>query len=135
MASENALERFVRKTRDLFAKEEDPEKRWTSLSPALAELLADPEVMDASKNWPECIAANGRAENLLFYEDPDFGFAVNGLTKGPARFGAPPRSTTTRTSTRCTGCWTATSASSATNGSTTVRSLTTPRSARQQICT
>jgi len=91
MPSENALERFVRKTRDLFAKEEDPEKRWTSLSPVLAELLADPEVMDASKDWPECIAANGRAENLLFYEDPDFGFAVNGLTKGPARFGALPR--------------------------------------------
>jgi predicted metal-dependent enzyme (double-stranded beta helix superfamily) len=91
MASENALERFVRRTRDLFAKEEDPEKRWSKLSPVLAELLADPEVMDASKNWPECVAANGRAENLLFYEDPDFGFAVNGLTKGPSRFGGLPR--------------------------------------------
>jgi len=91
LASENALERFVRKTRDLFGKEQDPEQRWTSLSPVLAELLTDPEVLAASKSWPECIAANGRAENLLFYEDPDFGFAVNGLTKGPARFGTLPR--------------------------------------------
>ena len=22
-------------------------------------------------------------ENLLFYEDPDYGFAINGLDKGP----------------------------------------------------
>ena len=80
MTSENALERFVRKTRELFAAEPDPERRWTSLSPALAELLADPEVLDASKSWPDCVAADGRAENLIFYEDPEFGFAINGLT-------------------------------------------------------
>ena len=91
MATENALERFVRQTRELFAAETDPEKRWTALSPVLAELLADPEVVEASKNWPECIAAEGRAENLLFYEDPDYGFAVNGLTKGSSRFGVLPR--------------------------------------------
>ena len=91
MATENALERFVRKTRELFAGEADPEKRWTSLSPVLAELLAAPEVVEASKNWPECVAADGRAENLLFYEDPDYGFAVNGLTKGPSRYGARQR--------------------------------------------
>jgi len=91
MPSENALERFVRRTRELFAAEHDPERRWTALSPVLAELLADPEVLEASKNWPECVPADGRAENLLFYEDPDFGFAINGLTKGGARAGARPR--------------------------------------------
>jgi hypothetical protein len=82
---QNALERFVEKTRALFAEESDPEKRWTQLEPALAELLADPEVKEASKRWPDCVPAEGRAENLLFYEDPDYGFAVNGLTKGVAR--------------------------------------------------
>ena len=82
---QNALERFVEKTRALFAEESDPEKRWTQLRPALAELLADPEVKEASKRWPDCVPADGRAENLLFYEDPDYGFAVNGLTKGVAR--------------------------------------------------
>ena len=84
---QNALERFVEKTRALFARESDPEKRWTQLSPALAELLADPEVKAASKHWPDCVPRDGRAENLLFYEDPDYGFAVNGLTKGEARQG------------------------------------------------
>jgi len=91
MSSENALERFVRQTREIFAAEPDPERRWTSLSPVLAELLADPEVLEASKSWPECVPADGRAENLIFYEDPDFGFAINGLTKGPSRNGARPR--------------------------------------------
>ena len=90
MGTENALERFVRKTRELFAMEADPAKRWTSLGPVLAELLADPEVVEASKNWPECVFADGRAENLLFYEDPDYGFAVNGLTAGAARLGSRP---------------------------------------------
>ena len=88
---ENALERFVRKTRELFAREQDLEKRWTALTPILGELLADPEVLEASKDWPDCVPADGRAENLLFYEDPDFKFAVNGLTKGDARQGGRAR--------------------------------------------
>ena len=88
---QNALERFIEKTRELFAKEPDLEKRWTALAPVLAELIADPEVLEASKSWPDCVPADGRAENLLFYEDPDYGFAINGLTKGAARQGGRAR--------------------------------------------
>lgn len=89
--TDNALDRFVRETRELFAKEADPEKRWPALKPILAKLLSDPEVMAASKQWPDCVPAEGRAENLLFYEDPDYGFAINGLTKGQARQNAQTR--------------------------------------------
>lgn len=89
--SENALDLFIRKTRALFAREPDLDRRWNALRPILAELLADPEVVAAAKNWPDCVPANGRAENLLFYEDPDYGFAINGLTKGEARHGQTPR--------------------------------------------
>ena len=39
--SENPMERFVRKTRVLFAQEPDLDKRWNSLRPILAELLAE----------------------------------------------------------------------------------------------
>lgn len=84
----NALDRFVSETHELFAAEPDPEKRWTALSPILAKLLSDPEVVEASKHWPDCVPAEGRAENLLFYEDDEYGFAINGLTKGAARQGA-----------------------------------------------
>ena len=38
--SENAKDRFIRKTRELFAKEADLDKRWNALRPILAELLA-----------------------------------------------------------------------------------------------
>lgn len=79
VGTENALDRFIHKTRDLFAREPNPERRWTSLSPILAELLSDPDVIAASKKWPDCVHRDGRAENLLFYEDPDYKFAVNGL--------------------------------------------------------
>jgi len=89
--NQNALERFVASTRELFAKEPDLDKRWTALTPILAELLADPEVLEAAKGWPDCVPRDGRAENLLFYEDPDYGFAVNGLTKGSARQGQRAR--------------------------------------------
>lgn len=87
----NPLERFVSKTRELFAREPELERRWAALSPILAELLADPEVLEASKGWPDCVLKEGRAENLLFYEDPDYKFAVNGLTKGTDRQGQRAR--------------------------------------------
>ena len=87
----NALERFIEKTRTLFAAESDMDKRWTALTPILAEMLADPDVREASKSWPDCVPRDGRAENLLFYEDADFGFAINGLTKGTARDGVRAR--------------------------------------------
>ena len=89
--TENPLERFVRKTRELFAREPELENRWSALAPVLAELLADSKILEASKGWPDCVPADGRAENLLFYEDPDYGFAVNGLTKGDARQGGRSR--------------------------------------------
>jgi predicted metal-dependent enzyme (double-stranded beta helix superfamily) len=83
--TQNAMDRFVAKTRDLFAEVGDEAQRWEYLRPILAELLADPEVQEACKRWPDCVARDGRAENLLFYEDPDYGFVINGLTKGGSR--------------------------------------------------
>ncbi|TAK03394.1 hypothetical protein EPO44_07420 [bacterium] len=80
--SDSAFSRFITSTRRLFAEEKDVEKRWEKLAPLLRELLADPKVREQSKSWPEC-AHKERADNLLFYEDPDFGFVINGLTKNP----------------------------------------------------
>jgi hypothetical protein len=68
----------------------DLDERWNALRTILAELLADPEMIAASKRWPDCVPAHGRAENLLFYVDPDYGFAINGLTKGTSRQGEQP---------------------------------------------
>ena len=77
--TETSLDRFIARTREWFAKEADPERRWNAMGPILAELLADPAVVVASKRWPDCHVVDNRAENLLFYEDPDYKFVINGL--------------------------------------------------------
>ncbi len=92
----NAFERFINKTRELFAREPDLDKRWAALPPILKELLADPEVREASKGWPvPGLTPNSgerRAGNLLFYEDPDYGFVINGqIHEASQRQGEPQR--------------------------------------------
>ena len=82
--TEIAVNRFIASTRELFAAEQDSEERWRKLGPALQALLADPDFKVNSKDWPFCIPTD-RAENLLFYEDPDYGFVINGLVKQPDR--------------------------------------------------
>jgi predicted metal-dependent enzyme (double-stranded beta helix superfamily) len=79
------MDRFVAKTRDLFAEESDTDRRWELLRPVLAELLADPETLEASKKWPDTTFRDGRAENLLFYVDPDYGFAINASVRSADR--------------------------------------------------
>ena len=81
--SQSAMQKFVASTRDLFAAESDPAKRWAQMSPLLQELLTDPSIREQSKNWPDCSQGSERAENLLFYEDPDYKFVINGLIKAP----------------------------------------------------
>jgi predicted metal-dependent enzyme (double-stranded beta helix superfamily) len=83
MAGPTALQRFIASARQLHAEEKDPAKRWEKMAPLLAALLADPFVREQSKTWPNC-SQSERAENLLFYEDPDYKFVINGLVKAPA---------------------------------------------------
>ncbi len=83
-STQTAQERFIRQMRELFAREPDPDKRWDAVPALLKQLLADPNVRAASHRWPvpsQVLAAEPgqhRAGNLLFYEDPDYGFVING---------------------------------------------------------
>ena len=76
--NQNALDRFIGKARELCGREPDLDKRWEGLRPILTELLKDPEVREASKSWPSPGMVDGRGGNLIFYEDPDYGFVING---------------------------------------------------------
>ena len=40
--SQSAVKKFIDSTRELFAAEADPAKRWAKMPPILQELLADP---------------------------------------------------------------------------------------------
>jgi len=77
-----AVQKFIASARQLCAEEKDPVKRWQNMAPLLQDLLADPAVREQSKNWPTC-SQSDRAQNLLFYEDPDYKFVINGLIKAP----------------------------------------------------
>jgi len=81
--SQSAVQKFIADARALFAVESDPAKRWERMSPLLQELLADASIRAQSKSWPDCSQGSERAENLLFYEDPDYKFVINGLIKAP----------------------------------------------------
>jgi predicted metal-dependent enzyme (double-stranded beta helix superfamily) len=81
--SQSAVQKFIADARALFADESDPAKRWERMSPLLQELLADASIRAQSKSWPDCSQGSERAENLLFYEDPDYKFVINGLIKAP----------------------------------------------------
>ena len=81
--SQSAVQKFIDATRALFAVESDAAKRWQKMSSLLEELLANPAIKEQSKSWPDCSQGSERAENLLFYEDPDYKFVINGLIKAP----------------------------------------------------
>jgi len=83
MGSQSAVQKFIASARQLHAQESDPKTRWEKMTPLLRELLADPSVKEQSTKWPDCAQGGERAENLLFYEDPDYRFVINGLIKAP----------------------------------------------------
>jgi predicted metal-dependent enzyme (double-stranded beta helix superfamily) len=78
----SALQKFIESARKLHAEENDLAKRWRKMTPLLQELLADPSIREQSKSWPTCSQAD-RAQNLLFYEDTNYQFVINGLIKAP----------------------------------------------------
>ena len=107
--TQNALDRFVRETRDLFARESRSREALDAAGPDPRRAARRPRGGRGSKNVAGLRACvDGRVENLLFYEDPDYKFAINGLVvERAAGYGAGAASTTTRTSTRSTACSTA----------------------------
>ena len=79
-----AFEKFIRDLRAAWAELPDMQERMKRGQKLLEELVKDESLRQVSKNWP---STEGR-KNLLFYEDPDYGFAVNGVVRVPGRKGS-----------------------------------------------
>ena len=82
-----AVERFIESLRRLHHNEPDERARWEQAAQALKDLLADPGLKDHARQWPTSpakLGLEGKHANLLFYEDADHGFVINGLIKRPA---------------------------------------------------
>jgi predicted metal-dependent enzyme (double-stranded beta helix superfamily) len=79
-----AFEKFIQELRATWSELPDTEARMRKSTRLLEELVKDPTLKDASKSWP---STEGR-KNLLFYEDPDYHFAINGVVRVPGRKGS-----------------------------------------------
>lgn len=79
-----AFEKFIQELRAAWARLPDMESRMKKGQELLAELVKDPRLRAISNSWP---STEGR-KNLLFYEDPDYGFAINGVVRVPGRKGS-----------------------------------------------
>jgi predicted metal-dependent enzyme (double-stranded beta helix superfamily) len=78
------FEQFIQDLRAAWAEVPDMEARMKKGQQLLEALVKDEGLRQASKSWP---STEGR-KNLLFYEDPDYGFAVNGVVRIPGRKGS-----------------------------------------------
>jgi len=74
---------FIDAVRDLFTKGLEETELWNQIGGKLRTLLTSPELQTHTKTWPDTKIGNGPPSNLLFYEDPDFGFVMNALVKSP----------------------------------------------------
>ena len=82
MSPSRLLRRIVDPVRRLCTADMPEPERWARISEVLEAALADPELQAAAMAWPKSHdRTNNRYTNLLFYEDPDFGFVINGLVK------------------------------------------------------
>ncbi len=71
--------RFIEDLRAVWAELPDDESRMKKARGLLESLVGDDGLRAHSETWP---STEGR-RNLLFYEDPDYGFAIRQL--GPHR--------------------------------------------------
>ena len=76
-----AARRFVDQIRALYAQDLGPNILWSKIKDAMGPLLADPSLKKSSKTWPLTVEGAPKVKNLLFYEDPDFGFVFNATVR------------------------------------------------------
>src|SRR5579885_555595 len=72
------FERFISDMRALWAAEPDLESRMRGGKALLEALVSDPAILAHSKSWPLTVG-----QNLLLYEDLDYGFVINAVVRPP----------------------------------------------------
>jgi len=78
-----AARRFVDEVRALYASGLEGETLWNRIRDAMKPLLTDPDLKESTRSWPLTVEGAPRVRNLLFYEDPDYGFVLNATVRKP----------------------------------------------------
>jgi predicted metal-dependent enzyme (double-stranded beta helix superfamily) len=73
-----AFDKFISDMRALWATERDLEARMRKGKTLLEGLVTDPAILEHSKSWPQTVG-----QNLLLYEDEEYGFVVNAVVRPP----------------------------------------------------
>jgi predicted metal-dependent enzyme (double-stranded beta helix superfamily) len=79
----SAIAEFAQAMEQLWSEEPDDAQRWARVRDLMPILLDDPQLKSEALGWPITQMEDGRATNLLLYEDPALGFVVNALVKAP----------------------------------------------------
>jgi predicted metal-dependent enzyme (double-stranded beta helix superfamily) len=77
--------KFIQDLRAAWTALPDTEARMRKGRDLLEALVNDESMRQSCKAWPD---TDGGRRNLLFYEDPDFGFPINGVVHGADRKGS-----------------------------------------------
>ena len=78
------FEKFIQDLRAAWKELPDTDARMKKGQTLLEELVKNDSLRQASKSWP---STEGR-KNLLFHEDEECGFAINGVVRVPGRKGS-----------------------------------------------
>ena len=78
-----AARQFVDEIRALYAKGLEQTELWGTIATAMRKLLADPVLRARAQGWPATVESAPTVRNLLFYEDPDYGFVFNATVRQP----------------------------------------------------
>ena len=73
-----AFDRFVVDMRALYGEALQPEAHWKKAAGLLGVLIANEAFRRMTDDWPV-----GDGKQYVIYEDPDHGFVVDGLVRGP----------------------------------------------------
>jgi predicted metal-dependent enzyme (double-stranded beta helix superfamily) len=74
---------LVDQIRSLYAKGLAENELWSEIAAAMRELLSDEELKKRAQGWPATVESAPTVRNLLFYEDPDYGFVFNATVRKP----------------------------------------------------
>jgi predicted metal-dependent enzyme (double-stranded beta helix superfamily) len=78
-----AASRLVDEIRAIYASGVGEQERWIEIEKAMRKLLADPGLKEKAQEWPATVESAPTVRNLLFYEDPDYGFVFNATVRQP----------------------------------------------------
>lgn len=75
--------RFIDEIRALYAAGLEAGELWRRIEQGMRTLLADPGLKVCAQGWPATVEGQPTVRNLLFYEDPDYGFVFNATVRKP----------------------------------------------------